>query len=115
MSNAMGYLFVGLFAFLLGALLVYTIGQDHAQRAGRIGDDIADVATDLDGLQDGLANITGGLETGASQAGAIANGLGELEQGLSPVIDRLTAGEGTVERGLELIARLRERAGPERP
>ena len=115
MSNATGYIFVGLFAFLLGALLVYTIGQDHVERAGRIGDDIEDVASDLDGLQTGLDNLTGGLETGASEAGTIANGLRQTSDGLTPVIDRLTAGEGTAERGLELIARLRERAGFEGP
>jgi hypothetical protein len=115
MSNAMGYIFVGLFAFLLGALLVYTIGQDHVERAGRIGDDITGVTDDLDGLQTGLDTLTGGLETGASQAGNIADGLRQTSDGLAPVIDRLSAGEGTVERGLELIARLRERAGPERP
>jgi hypothetical protein len=115
MGNAMGYIFVGLFAFLLGALLVFTIGKDHHERIGRIGDDLEDVTADLDGLQTGLDNLTGGLETGASEARAIANGLGTAGDSLSPIIDRLEAGEGTAERGLEIIARLRERAGPEGP
>ena len=115
MSNATGYVFVFVIAFILGAVSFYALSPSHAGRAGRIGDNLEDVTTDLDSLQDGLDNLTGGLETGAGEAGAIADGLGEASDGLTPVIDRLSAGAGTVERGLELIARLRERAGPERP
>jgi hypothetical protein len=114
MDNVSAFIIVCVFSLIFGAVIMYAYLNDPG-RIGRVGQDLDELGSDLATVETGLDNLSGGLETGASQAGAAAAGLDKPIGEIQSVVSGLDASLDDVGRGKAIIEGIRKRAGLERP
>jgi len=114
MSNVAGFIIACFVSLILGGIIVYAYLNDPG-RIGRAGQDLDELGDNLTTVQTGLDNLTGGLETGASQAGATSDRLDKPIREIQSVVNGLDQSLDDVGRGKAILEEIRKRAGVERP
>ena len=113
MANVASFIIACFVSLILGGVIVYAY-LNHDGRTRGIGQDIDELGDNIATVEDGLDSISGGLETGAGEVGAIASGLNEPVRAIESVINGLDAGLDDVGRGKAILEGIRKRAGLER-
>jgi len=114
MDNVAGFIVVCVFSLILGAVIMYAYLNDPG-RIGRAGQDLEELGDNLAAVEAGLDNLSGRLETGASEVGAAADRLDKPIREIQSVVNGLDQSLDDVGRGKAILEGIRKRAGVERP
>jgi hypothetical protein len=113
MDNVASFIIACFVSLILGAVIMYAY-LNHDGRARGIGSDLDELGDNLATVETGLDSISGRLETGASEVGAIASGLNEPVRKVESVVSELDQSLDDVGRGKAILEGIRKRAGLER-
>jgi hypothetical protein len=114
MDNVAGFIIACFVSLIFGGIIVYAYLNDPG-RIGRAGQDLEELGDNLAAVEAGLDNLSGRLETGASEVGAAADRLDKPIREIQSVVNGLDQSLDDVGRGRAILEGVRKRAGVERP